>query len=1389
MPVILYFASILLTCALSGFLAFYAWRHRSVPGSRACAGFLLGEGLLALAEILSMLSPTPAQALFWFKVRYLFLAAIPVFWLVFALEYSGRKYLLSKRLLAGMFIVPAISQIMLWSNNLHGLWIQQEVVFHKNGPFWIAEIGARVPHMGFLVNSFYGMILLLIGIVLLLINAWRMARQYRGQVILVACAASTAFVISHIIFFNLRPKIEFNLFTPGIGLSLLLITLAVFRFQFLKRAPAADAGSAAQAVQAQSERSLAVFLLIFIVMAAGIIATAYVSYKDYEQRYRRQVESNLSSIAALKVDGLKAWRKERMEDAQFLYHNLAFSALVQRYLENPGDAKAQAGLQPWLDQYLVYAQYDRVFLLDARGVERLSAPAEPEPVAAHLTQEITAILSAGQVTFLDFHRDTADGPIYLALLVPIFAGKDGDRPLGILVLRIDPHVYLYPYMQQWPVPSASAETLLIRREGADALYLNELKFQPNAALNLRVPLKNTENLAVKAVLGQVGGVEGMDYRGVPVIGDVRAVSGSPWFLVGRVDTAEVYAPLRERLGQTVTFFGLLIAASGATLGLVWRHQRARYYRGQVEAAQTLRESEADYRTLVENIGEGIGLADPQDQFTFANPAGEDIFGVPPGGLAGHSLREFTTPEQFDVIHEQTRQRQVGEKSVYETEISRPDGEKRRLLVTAVPQFDSQGEFAGTFGVFRDITKRKRAEDELRTLSTRQEAILDAVPDILMEVNKDKAHIWANPAGVQFFGEDVIGKEAAFYFVGEQDTYDVVEPLFNGSEDVIYVESWQRRKDGEKRLLAWSCRALKDTGGNVTGALSSAHDITERKHTEAVLRTSEERFRSILDNIEDGCYEVDTAGNLTYVNPALVRILGRPVNEMMGMNNRLYMTPEGGKDVFRAFNRVFRTGIPEQALAWDLVRPDGTLRSVEVSVSPIKAADGSINGFRGTVHDITERKWAEDALRESEVRYRTLVETSPDAIMLTDLNLNVLTVNRQLLQLFGFERAEEVIGHSALDFIVPEERESLLESAQKLLETGSLRNIEYKFVNGDGTCFPAEFNAVVVTDAEGQPQAFIAILRDITERKRTEESLRESEERYRRLVELLPDGVVVHSEGRVVFANPVSARIIGAASSAELTGMPVIQFVHPEYRELALKQIKQSLGEASSAPLGEEKFIRLDGTPIDVQVAAIPFSYAGKPAMLTVFNDITERKRAEEGLRESHELLERTFASLRDAVFIIDANTAAITDCNRAAAEIFGYSREHMLGRATGFLHVDQMALEEFRKLLLSAVAEKGFLFLSEFKMKRKDGTAFPTEHTVMPLKDEQGRGIGWVSVVRDITERKRAEEEIKKQLDELQRWQDATLGREMRILDLKRELNELLGQAGQPPRYPSAETK
>jgi PAS domain S-box-containing protein len=176
-------------------------------------------------------------------------------------------------------------------------------------------------------------------------------------------------------------------------------------------------------------------------------------------------------------------------------------------------------------------------------------------------------------------------------------------------------------------------------------------------------------------------------------------------------------------------------------------------------------------------------------------------------------------------------------------------------------------------------------------------------------------------------------------------------------------------------------------------------------------------------------------------------------------------------------------------------------------------------------------------------------------------------------------------------------------------------------------------------------------------------------------------------------------------------------------------------------------------------------------------EITERQRAEETLRERTQLLERTFVSLREAVFIVDAGSEKITDCNPAALEMFGYSRQEMLGQSTTLLHVDERTLETFREHLHSSIEGKGFLFLSDFRMKRKDGTVFPTEHNVTPLEDKDGTHTGWVNVVRDITEHKQAEQALEAHTEQL-RILAARLA-EVEEAERQRIARELHDQVGQ----------
>lgn len=455
------------------------------------------------------------------------------------------------------------------------------------------------------------------------------------------------------------------------------------------------------------------FLCVFLLLTAGLVTAGAYYYRSYERHYRAEVERQLSAIANLKVSELGHWRQERIGDATVFLGNNIFAELVQRCTETPSDPLACARIRLWLGQVKkAYQQYDRVFLLGLDAIEIASDPALPEPVTSSLKSALSRSLHARQVTFLDFYRDGPNLPIHLSILVPIYAPQEPNRQLGVLVLRIDPFLQLYSIIKQWPTASRTAETLLVRRDGNDVLFLCELRFRGDAALFFRLPLTNTRTPAVMAALGHEGSFEGLDYRGVAVLSELRAVPGSPWALVARMDTAEVYAPLTERLWQMVFFIAVLLFGVGATLGLVWRQQTFRLYREKLDAANALRESETRYQTLMEHAPVAVFI-DRQDRIVEANQACLQLFGArDKEQLIGKSPFDLLPPNTRDTIRERVHAwRESGEDaSHFEETIVRLDGAAVDVDISAAPILDRG--VSAIHVALRDITKRKQTERAL-----------------------------------------------------------------------------------------------------------------------------------------------------------------------------------------------------------------------------------------------------------------------------------------------------------------------------------------------------------------------------------------------------------------------------------------------------------------------------------------------------------------------------------------------------------------------------------------------------------------------------------------------------------------------------------------------------
>lgn len=480
-----------------------------------------------------------------------------------------------------------------------------------------------------------------------------------------------------------------------------------------------------------------ILLLIFILLATGILGTGYLYSKNQHKQFSDRIEAELSTIADLKIQELKEWRQERRADALVFFKNAAFSETVRQFFHLPDDIETKRNLTIWLEKIEQLPQYDRIALINAAGVEQLSIPSHRRDTLYKKNQDIRDAIEERRVAFIDFTRDNPALPPYLAIVVPILSAPDWNEVLGILIIEINPEEYLYPLIQNWPTPSLTAETLIVRRDGDGIVFLNNLRFDKRAALNLRFPLTQNSLPAVMAVKGKTGIVEGIDYRNKKVIAVVQPVPDSPWFLVARMDLDEITRPLRERLFGMAGLLCTLLLSSGALVGFVWRNQKAHFYRLQYEAAVEVEASEKRLRVIFESSKDGILVVDVKTKaFVIANSAICQLLGYRHDELLTMQVSDIHPAANLPAIFEQFEQQAQGKASlVVNIPMLCRDGSIFYADINATPiQLGGQ---ACMLGTFRDITDRMQAEVRIEHLNRVLRAIRNVNQLIVMATSVDE----------------------------------------------------------------------------------------------------------------------------------------------------------------------------------------------------------------------------------------------------------------------------------------------------------------------------------------------------------------------------------------------------------------------------------------------------------------------------------------------------------------------------------------------------------------------------------------------------------------------------------------------------------------------------
>ena len=475
---------------------------------------------------------------------------------------------------------------------------------------------------------------------------------------------------------------------------------------------------------------------------------------------------------------------------------------------------------------------------------------------------------------------------------------------------------------------------------------------------------------------------------------------------------------------------------------------------------------------------------------------------------------------------------------------------------------------------------------------------------------------------------------------------------------------------------------------------------------------------VLATMKGAVLVVDLEAKIRVANHAACAMLGYGEDALVGKPLKTIVDSEVSTGKL-----LHSMGVLEQNMVWRAA--DGTKIDVAASSSFLRDPEGLPVGVVYVASDVTERRRAEQAMRESEHRYRTLFDGNPLPMWIYDFEtLQFLAVNEAATRTYGYSK-EEFLRMRITD-IRPAEDLPAMRARLAELRDRTIATL-FRHRKKDGTTFDAEVTSYEFVTAGRRARLVISV--DVTERQRAEDLVRESEERYRSLVELSPDAIMLHADRNFIFLNRAAVDLLGAKSADELIGTPIIDRVHPESRTQVAARLR-TLDEGEDVPMVEEKFLRLDGSVVEVEVAAIGFLFNGKPAVQVVARDVSQRKEIEERYRL---LFERNLAGVFRTT--IDGR---ILDCNDALARLFGYrDKNELLQQPAEAVYFDPTD----RQAVLDNLREHGSLSNIETRMRRADGRELWVLENVT-LIEARGEMEG---TIIDITERKTAQEQIEYQ--------------------------------------------
>ena len=755
------------------------------------------------------------------------------------------------------------------------------------------------------------------------------------------------------------------------------------------------------------------WFLSFLALAAVVTAGGYLLAGSQRAELRGRAESELAAVADLKAGEISRWREELLGDAAVAARSPFFSAQARGFISDPRQEALAADLRRLMENRLESHDYQAAFLLDGEARCVLSSGAGEGELGQQAAQAALQAMAAGGTAFSDLHFGVDGESIHVDLASPIAGeGAGGTPAAGALLLRIDPRGFLYPLIQSWPGDSRTAETLLVRREGAEVVFLNDLRHRGGAALQLRLPLSEERLPAAMAARGMEGVFAGRDYRGEEVLAATRAVPGSPWYVVAKEDTDEVYAPGAARTWLSIGAAALAVLALGLLLSLLWARKQGQLYRRQYRLEAERAALARHYEYLTRYANDIIVLADGDWKIVEANDRALQAYGYSRGELIGMGAELLLSPAAREGFA-RTAQRLDEEKSLLlETEHIRKDGTAFPVDISARVIETETGSYYQE--IIRDISKRRRMQEELRASEERYRLLFRHAPIGIFYYSPDLIITDCNQRFADILRssrEKLVGLDLKK--LRDARALPAIREALRGGE-ARYEGPYLTTTSGVEIWASMLVVPLVGGEGEVRGAVGIVEDTGERHRMQEELAQRELSLRRLTDNMLDLVSQIDTEGRLVYFSPSSQTVLGYRPEELVGTHVAELVHPEDLEKVTEVYARSSRELVPGK-VEFRARRPDGTHVWVESVGNPLLDESGEPIGAIFVTRDVSERKRTEERLDRL---YRCLLELSADPLqnmrmiveagreILDGIHLHYTRLDRGRLYTFSSARGEE-----------------------------------------------------------------------------------------------------------------------------------------------------------------------------------------------------------------------------------------------------------------------------------------------------------------------------------------------------------------------------------------------